>query len=671
MRTKVPRQVLSGGIAVLGLILPNLPPPAAAYQRPGLTERVSVRSDGSDPGTDTGNWLSSHVSRNGRYVIFETDEVLVPEDRGGTDIYLRDRKTGKTKLVSVGSDATQGTLPNVAGSWNPAVTPDGRYVAFQTFNPLVPADTNVATDVYVRDVKRGSTERVSVHSNGNQTMMPLDDHHSVEPSISDDGRYVAFNSGASDLVDDDTNDRPDIFVHDRRTRDTIRVSVANDGSEAEGTSGWSNISGNGRYVVFHNGDRTLDPDHEPVFAGLFVRDLKTDTTEWATEGGIPDNDGKAVSYDGRFITFNSFWNYFVPNDTNPMPLWGTDIFVFDRKTRRHERVSVTSYGEESENSSTDTKISGNGRYVSFESQADNLFEGEDTSPEPWPQTDHDAFVHDRLTGLTEMVSVDPDGRQTPECPGIRSISQAAFDPAVSWDGRYVSFVSCSDGLDKDPRNQSSDIYVRDRGPTAGVRGWGTRDALQPPIEGWTRLSKRGAGVIKDSDSDVASEGSGRGAEILWATVAYRPHLSDIYVKIDVDRMPGARGGIDGVPAAGDPAIIYGVRLTAKDAIYEARIAKQEAAGVGGEPVFGLFSCDLDMRSGTAATDAIGLPGTANCTEERRLRGGYGTVGESVVTGIPLSSLGLRPGDRLEDIEVFTAMGSYGTGVLRVLDTARP
>ena len=254
---------------------------SAEARRPGLTERVSLRSDGTDPGTEADNTLSSHVSRDGRYVVFETNERLAPQDLVPTrDVYIRDRLRQTTELVSVGSEGAQARIPSVAGSWTPSMTPDGRFVVFYTLNPLVPGDTNLATDIYVRDVKRGLTERVSVDSDGNQTLLPIDDHNSVEPSISNDGRLVAFTSAASDLVEDDTNGADDTFVHDRATGETIRASVADDERQAQGTSSWSNISGNGRFVLFHHADKTLGPGYGAApdytlggtLVGLWMRD---------------------------------------------------------------------------------------------------------------------------------------------------------------------------------------------------------------------------------------------------------------------------------------------------------------------------------------------------------------------------------------------------------------
>lgn len=635
--------------------------PSSAYQRPGATEIVSVKADGSSSGTDGGTWLSSHVSKNGRFVVFETGESLVPEDLGAVDIYVHDRKLHKTQLVSARSDGSKLAL-DINGAWTPSMTPDGRFVAFQTANALEETDTNLASDIYVRDLKLGTTELVSIASDGSPATQPLDDHSSAEPSISADGRYVAFTSKASDLVDGDTAGYPDSFVHDRETGETIRASLSDDEREPEGGSSWTNISGNGRFVVFQNGDRSLDPNHQAeALAGLYVRDLKEGTTEWALPGGLPDAEGQAISADGRYITFNSFWNFYVPNDTNIPPLWGIDIYVYDRQTKRTERVSVSSYGEEGDHSSTDAKISGDGRYVTFESQASNFFKG-DTSAEGFPNYDYDAFIHDRLTGVTELVSIPAGGGQTPPCPSERAIGQSAYDPAPSWGGRFVSFTSCSDGLDVRDSNGNFDIFVRDRGLEVGATHAPKR---APSLEGVPTFSSKGVGVLIDDQSDVATHGLGRGAEILWAVLAHRPNYSDLFVKIDIDRMPGPRGVLTAFPSAGDPSVLYGLRFEVNDVDYELRIAKQASGSGPLEPAFGLFKC-ASRQSGKLTSDGGNSP--TDCSQAARLKGGYGTVGESVVAAIPLDAIGLEDGGRIENAIAYSAIGTYWQGPVATLDS---
>ena len=152
---------------------------------------------------------------------------------------MHDCLTGTTELVTRSSES-------IYGSGSPSISGDGRFVAFETnATDLVPNDTNHRSDIFVFDRQTGTTERVSVASDGAQA--DLDSYH---PSISGDGRYVAFESDASNLVAGDSNATSDIFVYDRATGQTQRVSIASDGSQANDESTTASISGDGRYVVF-------------------------------------------------------------------------------------------------------------------------------------------------------------------------------------------------------------------------------------------------------------------------------------------------------------------------------------------------------------------------------------------------------------------------------------
>ena len=255
------------------------------------------------------------------------------------DVFVYDRQTRQTTRVSVASDGTQGNN----GSGRLALSADGRYVAFVSLaTNLVSGDTNGVMDTFVHDRQTGQTTRVSVASDGMQG-----NADSGFPSISADGRYVAFWSYASNLVSGDTNLVMDTFVHDRQTGQTTRVSVASDGTQANDWGGNDFISADGRYV------------------GL------------------------------TYIASN-----LVSGDTN-----GTwDAFVHDRQTAQTTRISVASDGTQGDDRSGGSSISADGRYVGFTSSASNLVTGDTNGT--W-----DACVHDRQTGQTIRVSVDSNGIQ--------------------------------------------------------------------------------------------------------------------------------------------------------------------------------------------------------------------------------------------------------------------
>src|SRR5213076_3051692 len=184
------------------------------------TERVSVASGGTE---GNGASLSSALSADGRFVAFVSaaTDLVAADTNGASDVFVRDRLTGTTERVSVASGGTQSN----AASLGSALSADGRLVAFQSdATNLVVGDTNGATDVFVRDRQTGMTARVSVASDGTQA-----NNVSSYPALSADGRFVAFQSDATNLVVGDTNGKTDVFVHDRQTGTTERVSVASGG----------------------------------------------------------------------------------------------------------------------------------------------------------------------------------------------------------------------------------------------------------------------------------------------------------------------------------------------------------------------------------------------------------------------------------------------------------
>ncbi len=356
----------------------------------GQTTRVSVASDGTQ-GNDFSDAPS--ISANGRYVAFQSAASNLAEggDSNGTgDIFVHDRATGQTTLVSVASDGTQAN----SASQHAAISANGRYVAFQSdASNLVSGDTNNTHDVFVHDRETGQTTRVSVSSNGTQG-----NDLSLHPSISATGRYVAFDSFASTLVSGDTNTCgpytdgtcPDIFVHDRATGQTTRISVASDGTQANGYSDVPSISANGRYVAFHSFATNLVSDDTNGVADVFVYDLKTGQTtrvSVASNGtqANDNSDGFSISATGRYVAFQSFASNLVSDDTN----FTSDIFVHDRKTGQTTRVSVASNGTQANGGSYDPSISATGHSVAFYSDASNLAEGGDTNGTG------DIFVHDR------------------------------------------------------------------------------------------------------------------------------------------------------------------------------------------------------------------------------------------------------------------------------------
>jgi Tol biopolymer transport system component len=419
----------------------------------GTTTRVSVDSAGAE-----GDMYSccAAISADGRYVAFGAyASNLVAEDTNSTsDIFVHDSETGVTERVSVASDGAQ--ADNY--SFSPAISADGRYVAFRSdASNLVVGDENGLPDVFVHDRETGATTRVSVNSAGEEA-----NGSSFSSAISANGRYVAFFSYASNLVDGDSNSTSDVFVHDRQTGATERVSVDSGGAQANGESGQFGlaISGDGRFIAFTSEASNLVDGDDLGSQDIFVHDRQTGATTRVSVGtGGAEADGysysPAISADGRYVAFASDASNLVMGDDNE----ASDIFVYDRVSGVTERASVDSSGAEAHGYSGSPAISADGRFVAFDSIAPDLVSGDTNSctDESGPHNCADVFVRDRQTAVTQRVSVNSAGAEA---------TGSSLSPAISADGRFIAFDSDAPDLVPEDGNSAEDVFVRDRGPAA-------------------------------------------------------------------------------------------------------------------------------------------------------------------------------------------------------------
>jgi Tol biopolymer transport system component len=342
----------------------------------GATARVSISSAGRQ-----GNGSSEHpaISGDGRFVVFDSAASnLVPGDTNGAwDVFVRDRENGITRRVSVSSAGAQGNGDSggFISYGGPAISANGRFVAFWSeATNLVGGDTNASPDLFMRDLKTGTTQRIDVSSAGAQsrTSSPY-----ARPSISADGRFVAFDSTATNLVTGDTNGRSDVFVRDRWKHTTWRVSVSSAGAQANGDSSWASISANGGLVAFDSTASNLIVRDTNGTSDVFVRDLTTGTTRRVSVSsagaqGHDETAGPSVSADGRFVAFWSLASNLVAGDTNLV----NDVFVRDRRNATTRRVSVSSAGAQGNDESIAPAISAAGGFVAYTSWASNLVPGD-------------------------------------------------------------------------------------------------------------------------------------------------------------------------------------------------------------------------------------------------------------------------------------------------------
>ena len=616
--------------------------PAGGYPRPGHVERVSLASNGHeangqsgyDP-TPTGTAYGVVMTPDARYIAFVSNASnLVPGASGSHDeVYVRDLHTGRTRIASIANDGsfgvgapkTAGAPVDCAGASYPAISADGRYVAFSScYVNLVGAghDLNNAEDIFVHDMRSGTTRMVSVSTAGKQQ------HGDAwQTSMSADGRYIAFSSddaatldgpacqnalaqvdavaplGLADLLQCDFQ----VYVHDMKTGRTWRASATKSGAPGDSSSYAPSISPDGRYVAFTSNATNLAPNDTnrclPTSVAscpdVYLHDVRTGANELisvALDGQAPSGPGTGgpatgmsgggesgaafypttISADDRYVVFGSNADNLVPS--TPFGLHG-GIYVRDRLTARTERVSVDSTGQPlaSGGFATYAGISANGRDIVIANSC---------------------AVHDLVTGATTVL---------PVCAKNPIVA-----PQLSADGRYVAFASGASDLVAGDHNKSDDVFLLDQGSPLGA----------------ARLSS----------ARLAGSAAAAGPALVAASVTARPSLGDLFVRLDVADLPRL--------GAADPGVVFGLDFAVAGHDYELRIG-----AVAGAPTFGLF--------GRSAGGWIELA---------KLRGGYGTTGESVVAALPLADLSLADGRApLTNVTAFAAVGTYFTGSNTILD----
>ena len=428
---------------LLTVLLIALAVVAAGSSSPGATTRVSIASA---PGNAQANSDSSSasISANGRYVAFASAASnLAPADTNGvTDAFVRDLQTGITTRVSI---STAGTEANAESS-EPEISGDGSAVVFASrASNLVPGDTNGASDIFVRDLTTGITSRVDLTLAGGET-----NFGSVAPSISSSGRYVAYSSSANNIFPGDVNAGADIFVFDRTTSTTQLVSI----STAGGLSGFGEennnpgISGDGRSVAFESGSSTFDAADTNGKRDIYVRDITASTTtrvSRTTAGGLADGNSfnAKVSANGNWVAYSSDATNLVAGDTNS----DRDVFITSTSTLAAELVSKSTAGVIGNSGSDGPSVNTDGSYVTYDSAASNLVAGDTNNVT-------DVFVRNRATAVTTRESLSNDGLQS---------NTASTRADLTGDGQNVIFQSFASDLVAGDTNNRSDIFVHQLG----------------------------------------------------------------------------------------------------------------------------------------------------------------------------------------------------------------
>ncbi|MGN6134152.1 MAG: PKD domain-containing protein [Aureliella sp.] len=399
--------------------------------------RISVADDGSEADGDS---YQPTLSADGRYVSFYSaaSQLTMQDDNGVPDVFVKDLDENRLTLVSTTSENAQ--ADNVSSQ--PILSGDGQHVAFVSFAAnLVDGDHNVAEDIFVKNLTNSSVSVVTTSEapqfGGNAI--------SFEPSLSADGKTVAFSSMANDLVSSDSNGSFDVFVRDVSTNTTKRVSTTAADDQGNGPSSAASISGDGQLVAFVSSASNLVPEDTNNTADIFVKNLSSgDVTRVSVSstGGQANSNSSTptISQDGTRVAFISSANNLINSDTN----FAWDVLVKDLTTQNVIRASENANHEPANRSSYNPRISGDGKIVAFISEADNLVP-DDTNGVT------DVFVKNLETGAVARVNVSESGGQS---------SFAAQHPALSADGAYVAFVSSDPNLVPGDNNAAADVFIR-------------------------------------------------------------------------------------------------------------------------------------------------------------------------------------------------------------------
>jgi hypothetical protein len=418
----------------------------------GNTTTLVSRATGV--GGAKGNWDSreASISADGRFVAFTSGATnLHPDDADyNEDIFVRDLQTNTTTLASRATGAA-GANGN-DNAHEPSISADGRFVAFHSAaNNLHPDDADYYEDIFVRDLQTNTTTLVSRAAGA---AGPNSNGDSVQSSISGDGRLVAFASGATNLHPDDTDMDSDVFVRDLQANTTILASRSAGPAGVKGNahSDEASISVDGRFVAFDSNASNLHPDDADTYTDVFVRDLQTDAMTLVSRAsgaagakGNVSSDSPSVSRDGRFVAFDSFASNLHPDDTDIRD----DVFVRSLQTNTTALVSraTGAAGAKGNFHSRYASISANGDFVSFHSSASNLHPDDS-------DYDDDVFVRNLQANETILAS------RASGAAGVKGDNTSRF-ASISADGRFVAFESRATNLHPDDPDNFEDIFVRD------------------------------------------------------------------------------------------------------------------------------------------------------------------------------------------------------------------
>ena len=415
----------------------------------GTTIRISVDED---PG---GSATFASISDDGLIVAYSYDE----------QVYVLERLTGQTTNITT-----------VGESYLPSLSGNGRYVAFASNGSYDPDYTSITFQYFLYDRMLGTYELLTLDTSGEPAAGTI--FAAGAPSVSDDGRYIAFETRQTSLVTNPGINPGAVFVRDRQTGTTALISDTPDGCFSAGAARYPALSGDGRFVTFVGADDIVDEDANG-FDDTFLHDTKDGETilvsvdTAGTQGNDDSSLGTAVSDDGRYIAFHTFADNFFPDAF----LGASDVFLRDAVAETTTLVSKSLDGTTAQ-SGVNPRISPDGRYVAYISYGDDM--SEDDTNEDW-----DVYVYDRLAATNELVSRNSDSDQQ-IFPGSIGIGINFYTLGLSADAQTVVWSSGAPNLVEPPTGNLFDLYLRraqcpacagDVHPPAGDGAVATTDLL--------------------------------------------------------------------------------------------------------------------------------------------------------------------------------------------------
>lgn len=690
------------GVGFVTFLLMTVSLPARAYVRPGgWTRQVDLTWKGTQPESHVptvGCTAQESISANGRYISFVSRSPdLVPGDTNaqfgeGCDVFVRDVRTGKIERASVNSLGQQAIGPpsaQVPGlkyqlSGGGFLSASGRYIVFrsQAIN-LVPNDTNLAEDWFIRDLRKGVTERISVGQGGRQTVppKPLWTNPAGHASVSADGEIVAF--PGSPYTQLDPRVKPGdcslacIYVRNRE-KDETKVIVGPKGSEVEGVplkAYAPNLSSNGRFVAFYT-DRLFKPKEAVVPPFTVVRyDARTEEIESVPKvledgsnivtpmdalsfSSTLEFSASSISANGRFIAFKSGRSDLVPNDSNRVG----DLFVRDMRRSDVRRVNLTWYGGQTDRYAYEYSISPDGRYVAWESPGPGAVctspscegippSGRGYTPDPGeydPQPAWLSYWADPKTSAVALIARDSRNNAADACDeaGGAEDNTYVLRPYLSSDARYVVFLACAVNLISprpDPyEGAGNHLYVRHLNPPSatGIGHIGARGSVS--VAEWPRFRQSGTLVVRDTPGGPTEFATPDG-DLVRLQVTYRPEFEDLFIRVDVADM--SEPALPGSPM-GLPSPLYGLTFRVGPRSYEVRASSTRG---------GTFHL-LDCTEGET------------CMKVRDLQGGFGTSGDRIDVALPVDLIGGGHRTSLSALVAYSSIGTIETGALTLADT---